>query len=265
MFTLGHTYGAYKVARGGGESVRLHSLFANHTDSIEAPPAGFDLAFSSIYIYGSGAFRVPVDGSAAVQLPSLAAPRAIFLDDAIVGLLGSAYVNKPEIARLSPDGQRLEALYRPAGSVLSMALGGDRLFWEELAEDQPTIGLYRGALDGRPAELIASGLSTFGGYRENSIAADDKFVYYFRDLGELYRANHDGGDPVRLTTGLSTVRALGDGCSLVTVASGAAPGTYLASDEGGPLVRVSNRIGSPWADAQHVYVASRDGVFRTPR
>ncbi len=200
-----------------------------------------------------------------LRLPSLATPSAIFLADTVVSLIGTTVVAQPEIARLSPNGERLEALYRPAGAVLSIALGGDHLFWEELAEDEGSIGLYRGALDGRPAERIATGLSTFGGYRENSIAADDKFIYYFRDIGDLYRADHDGKDAVRLTSGLSTVRALGDGCALVTVASGSDQGTYFASNEGGPLVRVSKRIGSPWADATHVYVATRDGVFRTPR
>ena len=261
----GHTYGAYKIPREGTSSVLLHSIFERHTDSIEAAPAGFDLAFSSLYIYGSGAFRVPLAGGPAIELPNLFTRPSVFVDDGIIAVTRPLAGLDYEIVRLSANGQKIATLYPAMDDVFSLARGGDDLFWEQSAEGGNVIDIYRGALDGRPPERVVSNVSPFGGYRENSIAADDKFIYYFRDLGDLYRANHDGSEPVRLTSGLSTVRALGDGCSLVTVASGLDQGTYFASEEGGPLVRVSRRIGSPWADADHVYVASREGVFRSAR
>lgn len=257
----GHYYDVYRLPLAGGAATPLWSDFAEHTDIIEGPPPGFEMAFSSVYLLGSGNQRVPLDGSAAQHLPPFVSLRPVFLADSMLVSLKS---DTGRIVRMSPEGKTLETLYDLGDRyATSMALGGEDLFWVQ-PDDGGAFAVFRGSLGASPPVRVAGPVEASLGYSPLEISADARYLYYFTSGARLVRADHDGQNAETLTSSATVVRAIGDGCTLVSTA-GLQGGVFILSDQGGAPVQLANKGGRASASSSHVYIVSSAGLGRVPR
>ncbi len=261
----GHYYGVYRLPLEGGELTPLWTTFAEHTDVIETPPPGFELSHGMIYLMGDHAQRLPVNGDPALPLGQFRSLRPVFLDDGMI-VTSITAEHHGSIARAALDGTEQTTLYDLGDDLaVTIARGGDDLFWVQSEQATSAFALYRGHLDGRAAVRIAGPVSP-GQVFPDDIAADASHVYFFDEKSHLVRASHDGLDVESMSASRADVRSVDDACTIaVDMGSLTGGGTFMLPEPGGGRVKVADQGEYATADQHYIYVIHKGVLGRVRR
>lgn len=258
----GHYYGVYKIPLDGRAPTQLWSDFHEHTDVLEAPPEGFELAHGSIYLLGEGGGRILLDSGELKPFPPIFSRRPVFVED---GMIVVAKGKQWSIVKISPSGELLEVLYElGAQGALSLARAGEVLFWVQYELAENAYYLYRGGLDGRPAEKIFGPVGGVSPFSFEEIAADERFVYFFDTQSRLMRVSHDGQQASVLADSATSLRSLGE-CTFAARPNFRDSGVYVISEKRGAMTKVAGDWGISVADERFLYVIHNGELGRVPR